>query len=385
MKTVGIICEYNPFHKGHLYQIQQTKKLCEADLVVAVMSGSFVQRGECAFCDKWARAKMALFCGVDLVVELPVVYSSQSAEFFAQGAVKILNEIGVDYISFGVENDNIEDLKSAAQFLLEEPPKYKKELSKALDTGMSFPAAREAAAAACHVKGVLSTPNNILAVEYLKALFKIGSKIEPVAVLRKGSEHDGVGSASYIRKAGIDNAKEYLPKKAYDIIMEEIQKGAAPVRPSAMDSIIVSRLRLMEALEIANIVDVGEGLENRIKEGARLYSTVWDIADYVKTKRYTHSRIRRIMINSLLGITQDHVTADPEYIRVLGMNKKGMEVLRKIKKKGSLPIITKTADAKSSPMLKLDLKATDIYSLAYPNPALRKGGLDFIKSPVVIE
>lgn len=385
MKTVGIVCEYNPFHKGHLYQIQQAKSLCNADATVSVMSGSFVQRGEPAFCDKWARTKMALACGVDLVVELPIVYSSQSAEFFAQGAVKILDEIGVDYISFGVENDNVQTLKDTAELILEEPDKYKKELSRALNIGMSFPAAREIAAAACGIVGVLSTPNNILAIEYLKSIIKINSTMQPVAVLRKGSNHDGVGSASYIREIGIERAKNHLPQEIYDIIIEEIQKGAAPVRLSAMDNIIVSNLRLMDNLELAGIVDVGEGLENRIKEGARLFSSAKDIADYVKTKRYTHARIRRIMINSLLGISHNHVVANPEYIRVLGMNKKGMSIIRKIKEKKSLPVITKTADAESSLMLEFDLKATDIYSLAYPSSSLRKGGLDFLRSPVVLK
>ncbi len=383
MKIVGIITEYNPFHNGHLYQLRRAKELSGADYAVAVMSGSFVQRGEPAICDKWARAKMAVSCGVDLVVELPVVYSVQSAEFFAMGAVKILNAINTDYISFGVEDDNLQRLTDTAYLLCNEPPEFKSMLCNGLKCGDSFPAAREAAARSFGAADVLLTPNNILGVEYIKALIKTSSKMKPVPIKRIGSQHDCFGSASHIRSISPENAKEFMPPDAYEIFLKEIENGKAPVNIKSIEAAVISKLRLISSAQLARISGVSEGLENRIKQAAAEKTSVEDIVDFVKTKRYTHSRIRRIMINALLDITKEEITKPPQYIRVLGLGKGGREVLRGIKNDASLPIITKTSSAKKADMLCFDMAATDIYSLMYPDKRLRIGNLDFFTSPIV--
>lgn len=384
MKIVGIITEYNPFHKGHQYQIMRAKEICGADYVVAVMSGSFVQRGEPAICDKWARAKMALSCGVDLVIELPVVYSVQSAEHFAMGAVKILNAIGVDYISFGTEDDDINKLTKAARILCDEPDDFKKILSHALRSGISFPSAMEKAAKTLGIEGVISSPNNTLAVEYIKAMYKTSSKMIPIPIKRRGSQHDGIGSASYIRGMEFKHAGKFMPEMSYKIMKEEIEKGKAPVKIKTIESAVISKLRLISAEELACVSGVSEGLENRIKQAAAVCVSLEDIVDYVKTKRYIRSRIRRILVNALIGITDDDIQKEPQYIRVLGMNGGGKAVLKFIKESAKLPIIVKTSDAELSDMLKLDFMATDIYSLMYPDVEKRAGGLDLVTSPVVI-
>ncbi|OQB15674.1 MAG: hypothetical protein BWY15_00387 [Firmicutes bacterium ADurb.Bin193] len=384
MRITGIVAEYNPFHNGHAYQIASARELCGADYIVCVMSGSFVQRGGPAICNKWARAKASLMGGADLVIELPVVYSAQSAEYFAMGAVELLNAVGADFISFGAEDDDTESLTAAARLLISEPKEFKDLLSDALDRGDSFPKARAAAAKELGVGGVLSSPNNILGVEYIKAMLKTSSKMVAVPVKRKGSQHDKAGSASYIRGVGIDFAREYMPDFSYNIVKEEEGAGRAPVDIGAVESAIVSRIRLASTEWLAGISGVAEGLENRLKKGALLYPTIDAITDYVKTKRYTHSRIRRIMVNILLGIRADDIGKSPEYIRVLGMNERGMTVLKKIKKQGTLPVITKTANAPESRMMNLDLASTDIYSLMYPAVSERRGGLDMTTSPVIL-
>ena len=395
MKILGIIAEYNPFHNGHKYQIEQARLKTGADYIVIVMSGSFVQRGTASICDKWSRSKMALLGGADLVIELPVVYSMQSAEYFASGAVKILNALGVvDYLAFGVENDNISDLTSIAQVLLGEPENFKIALNNALATGISFPSAREFALKEyTGFDNILGTPNNILAIEYIKALLRIKSKIKPVAILRSGVMHDKIGegnitSASHIRSLllenGLGSIKNYVPEYVYEILDVEIKNGKAPININSLETAIITRLRTIPLQELAQIRDVTEGLENRIKQGANICTTLDDIINYAKTKRYTRSRLRRIIANTLLGITKATENMPPQYIRVLGMNEYGKAILKKAKGSTTLPIIIKTADAEENEMLNLDYTSTDVYSLMFPNTNLRTGMRDKLTSPQII-
>jgi len=395
MKVLGIISEYNPFHNGHKYQIEQARLKTGADYVVIVMSGSFVQRGTAAICDKWARAKMALLGGADLIIELPIIYCMQSAEYFAKGAVEILNALGVvNYLSFGVENDNIRELTSIAGVLLDEPQNYKTALNNALSTGISFPSAREIALKKyIGIDNILGTPNNILAIEYIKALMRIVSKIEPVAVLRKGAMHDSIGdgnitSASHIRSLllenGIDSIKKYVPEYVYEILEAEIEKGKAPVNINSLETAIITRLRTISHKELSQIRDVTEGLENRIKQAANVCTTLDEIINFAKTKRYTHSRLRRIISNTLIGITKSTEDISPQYIRVLGMNENGRAILKIAKETVTLPIIIKTADAEENEMLNLDFTSTDIYTLMFPNTKLRTGMRDKLTSPKIL-
>lgn len=389
MSTVAIVCEYNPFHNGHRFQIESQKKALKADAVIAIMSGNFVQRGAPAICDKWQRTKMALSGGADLVIELPVVFATQSAEHFARGAVALADALGVvDYLSFGSECDDIKLLKKAAHIVEDE--KIKEKIAENLKSGMSYPLAR---AAACgeEFSKVLSEPNNILAIEYIKAIEEHKSRIIPVPLLRKGSAHHSdsacgkYASAGYLRRCIADNEPfdKFLPEESAQILKE----ADLFTDMTALDNVITYLLRTKTEEELAFLSDMTEGLEYRFKKAGAVCSSFDEIAEYVKTKRYTKTRIDRMLINILLSIKKEDVKAKPEYIRLLGFNKKGKELVLEMKKKSPLSVITKVADAKLSPaaekMLSKDIYATDIYSMLCLNGEMKKSGLDYRKSPII--
>lgn len=391
MKTVAIICEYNPFHNGHKFQIDTQKKQFDNAGVIAIMSGNFVQRGEPAVCDKWSRAKMALLSGTDLVIELPTVFATQSAERFAKGAVWLADGLGVvDYLSFGCECDDIALLNEAAKRVNQQETKEK--IKRLLKDGMSYPYARMAACGE-EFSELLSKPNNILAIEYLKALSELKSSIKPSPVLRKGCEHDAdkpegdFASASFLRRCiaeGMDYA-EFVPKECAETLKEaDIYRDS-----KKLDSVITYLLRTKSAKELSCLADMTEGIENRLIEAGCRFNTAEEIAEFVKTKRYTKTRIDRLIINILLSIKKEDLNREPEYVRVLGFNEKGKKILSEMKKKSTLQIITKTADASLSEegkkMLEKDIYATDIYSMLCMEKENRKAGLDYTKSPIVIK
>ncbi|MDD4689779.1 MAG: nucleotidyltransferase [Eubacteriales bacterium] len=370
--TVGIVAEYNPFHNGHQYQIEQARKLTGADTVAVVMSGNFVQRGEPAICNKWSRARMALSCGADLVVELPVCFAVRSAEPFARGAISILNSLGVDCVAFGSETDDLKLLKKAAKALLSEGEEESKIIREYMNKGFSYPAAVSKAYPDFSL--ILDNPNSLLGVEYIKA----GAK-NPVAVLRKGVNHDGgavddFASASFIRN-NIQDAEGFMPKPAYEILCKE---HIIPNHDKLSD-IVLAKLRDEKGDTLKSICDVSEGIENRIIAASKVVSNLGELYDLVKTKRFTHARIRRIITNYALGITKDFEEATPEYVRVLGSNSKGFELLKKCQ----LPVITKTAGFENK-MFKREAYATDLYSLLFDDAVVRKGGKDFTTSPIII-
>ena len=368
MKTAGIIAEYNPFHNGHKYHIEKTRKLTGADGVIVVMSGNFVQRGEYAICDKWSRAKMAICGGADLVIELPVIYSCQSAEFFAKGAVSILENLNCNYLSFGTEADDTEEIIKIAEFLKNPDDNFKKTLEESLQKGESYPKALSKALG----KDEINTPNNVLAIEYVKQI----KNMIPVGVKRQGSLHDGKGSASDIRFkiSNNENAESLMPQTSLDIF-----KNSGIANREAYEKLVLYKLRTMTADELKNVPDVNEGLENRIIQCAHKATTLDELLDLIKTKRYTMARIRRILNNALLGITKDYITKAPEYIRVLGMNKTGMEILASLRDNTDIPIITKVADAPKSKMLDVDINATNIYSLLADKPSMA----DYTTAPAI--
>ncbi|WP_094546514.1 nucleotidyltransferase [Petroclostridium xylanilyticum] len=415
MRVLGLITEYNPFHNGHKYHLETSKNITAADYVVCVMSGNFIQRGEPALLNKWAKTKMALMNGVDLVIELPVTYVLQSAEYFAFGAVKILDSLNiVTDLCFGSEWGKIDDLKNIAGILFDEPVEVSLKFKQFLDQGDSFVKAREKAIidymkgkySAQHIEEIMSSPNNILAIEYIKALYKLNSNIRPVTIKRyKTGYHslefkDEIASATAIRnlilhQSNIMEIKPYMPLSSFDILNKEINAGKAPIFTQQFETAILSLLRKQDHLQLALFPDVNEGLENRIQSAAYKFGTYEEVISAVKTKRYTRTRLQRIMLNILLGITQDMLNTfqkygGPQYIRVLGMNSRGKELLKAIKKKASLPIIIKPSSYKQScnPLLKqmieLDFLATDLYSLHYPAKNERKGRLDLLTSPVII-
>ena len=372
----GIIAEFNIFHNGHKYLIDKARE--QSDAVICVMSGSFVQRGDVAFTDKWSRARAALMCGADLVLELATCYALNAAPNFAAGGVNTLNNLGiVDTLIFGSESGDIDELKKNADAL----DCGSETIKQYLSDGMSYPAALGKA-----YGDIFDKPNNILAVEYIRAINKHAHSIKPVTVKRHISEHDGkditsgYASASKIREmlTNGEDISSLIPYPPNEI-------GSYPYLLSRLDSAFISRLRTMNAGELCNISEVSEGLHHRIIKAAADTDNFEALAEAVKSKRYTMSKIRRILIAALIGFSKDIYSPSPEYVRVLGMNKKGAELLKKVKKNCSVPIITKVADFKeNSRMFELDLRGTDIASLCSPNAGGRKGGADFTHSPVII-
>lgn len=418
MKVLGLIVEYNPLHNGHLYHLEQSKKFTGADYTVCVMSGNFIQRGEPALINKWARAKMALMSGVDLIVELPVVYAMSSAEFFAYGAVKILDSLGiVDCISFGSEIGSIDILDKIAEILKNEPSEYKLGLKKELDNGVSYPAAREAALKKYFkemnlngdfVEEAMNSSNNILGIEYLKALKRIGSSIEPFTVQRVSNAYNckeitgSISSATAIRKHINDSDDNHLlpeklagvmPEASRRILDEEFTQGRGPVFPRNYESIILAEIRKNSEQDLKELPNVNEGLENRIKKAGNQSGSLDEIIEQISTKRYTKTRIQRTLFNLLTSATNEEFknfndNGGPQYIRVLGFNSKGREMLSLIRKRACLPLITKTADYKKScnrlltRMLEIESFSTDMYVLGYDNKAFRKAGQEYTQNPV---
>lgn len=416
MKVLGIVAEYNPFHNGHLYHLQTSRALIGADGVIAVMSGNFTQRGEPAVIDKWARTEIALYCGVDLVVELPVAYAAASAEYFAFGAVKLLDSMGVvDVISFGSESGELDKLSQIASILADEPALYKAALKTSLNSGNSFPSARQKALAAYITAGhagdtvsdMLKCPNNILAVEYLKALIRLNSKIVPVTIGRLGNDYNAtelageISSATSIRKVLSDTCWSYaenvlkssMPSSSLAILEREFELGRGPVFPSDFITILLSALRSMTVDDIRALPYMEEGLENRIRMSAAKAGSYQELLDLICTKRYTNTRIQRILFSLLTGLKADMFSTfnsmgGPAYIRILGFSPTGRKLLSSMKKKASLPIITKTADYKNSDlpnisaMLDLEAQSTDQYVLGCRNPHMRKAGGEFVRNIV---
>ena len=414
-KVLGIIAEYNPFHNGHLYHLETSKKLTDADYTVAIISGNFTQRGSTSIVDKWSKTKMALENGIDLVIELPVLYSISSAENFADGAIKILNSLGiVDYLSFGAETSDISILNNIANILCSEHEEYKNLLSIELEKGLSFPKARENALLD-YIKNtddnvpenriidfekyskVLSSPNNILAIEYLKALKKYKSSIKPVCISRFKSEYnsssfsENIASATAIRELiknkNFDTIKNVIPLESYSILVDCINSGCIVPDLNCFEKEIIYTLRKMSIEEIASIPDISEGLEFSIKKAVNSCNNINEFLDIVKSKRYTITRLQRILLYALLGISKEDMQLSKKvgkpYVRVLGFNDNGKKLVSEIATKNpELKLITsvkKFVDSNSNKDLQIifakDVLATDVYSLAFKNNSL--ANLDF--------
>ena len=406
--VVGIIGEYNPFHNGHKYHLEKSKQEARADYVISIISGNFVQRGNVSLLDKWSKADMALTNGVDLVIELPTIYSISSAENFAYGAVKILHSLNiVDYISFGSESCDLEVLEKCADVLYKQPSEFVSLLKHELSSGLSFPKARENALLMYlndirKYANVLSSPNNILAIEYIKALKKLRSRIKPISIKRINVGYNDLGtnnnfaSATAIREKIIKNTpaglSKLMPSNSYRILYNSIQKGHYVKDITTFEKEIIFTLRKMSLNEIANLPDVSEGLEHNIKNAANSCNTISEFMNIIKTKRYTNTRIQRILLYALLGITkkdmQDSFKAQP-YIRVLGFNEKGKALLSAISRANpNLNIITSVKKyIDSAPnktllnMLNTDINATNIYTLGYEKDSW--SNLDFTHNMII--
>ena len=391
-RVLGIIAEYNPFHNGHLYHIAKSKQETSAQFVVAVISGNFVQRGNTSIVNKWTKARMALLNGVDLVIELPTIYSISSAENFAEGAIKLFNSLGVvDTISFGMETTDISTLNNIANVLYNEPKEYITMLSHELKKGNSFPKARENALLLYlndikRYANVLSGSNNILGIEYLKAMRKTKSTIIPIGIKREKVLYndkyivDEFASATAIRKMlmtkQLNDISKGMPRSSYLLLGEELKKGHYVIDISRFEKEIIYNLRKMSAEDIAKLPDVSEGLENSIKNAADSCNTLTDLINIVKTKRFTQTRIQRILLYSLLGIDKKQMETSRKivpYARVLGFNNKGKELISEMMNLNpKLNIVTSVrkyidtvANKNLKEMLETDILATNIYTLGY--------------------
>ena len=400
MSVIGIVGEYNPFHYGHKHHIAETKRLLGEDCpVVCAMSGDFIQRGEAAVYSKFARAEAAVRSGVDLVLELPPAWALASAEGFARGAVGLLGSIGVvTHLSFGSECGEVEPLETLAEILLD--PLIGADIRRELEAqeGIPFAAARQRAVAkrAGELSGQLETPNNILAVEYIKAVYEQGLSIKPVTVQRFGSGHDEISesghkSAAEIRRAlanGADIAAS-IPASAYEVYRREDKLGRGPVLMENLESAMISRLRMLPDSAFAALPDAGEGLNNRLARAAREESGLDAVIAAAKSKRYALSRIRRMAMCAVLGISADMSRETPPYARVLAANARGCALLREMDGRARIPVITKPAAVKElgaecTAVFERGSFAHDLYVLGYTAKEERRGGADWRTSPKII-
>ena len=393
MATAGIICEYNPFHLGHAWHIEETRQALGSDCsIVCVMSGNYVQRGDFAVFDKHARARMAAMCGADLVLELPTPYALLSAEGFAAAGVHILDKLGVcDCISFGSESGDIHALGEAAEAIESDDAVFM--LKEGLKRGISYASARQGAADA--VLGaraeILRSPNNLLAIKYIRAVKQIGSRMRPMTVQRIGSVHDSDDglSAGALRAMLLRNEVpwDYMPEAAARIGAGEIAAGRGPVSMKACEIAILSRLRAFR--DIAGLPGASEGFGNRFMRHAASAPTIAEIFERAGTKRYASSRLRRMAICACLGISVEDTRLPPPYIRVLAMNEAGIKLLHTARERPSLPIITKPASVrrsseKAAMLFRKESEATDFYVLAYPGEHNRAGGQEWRRTPAVV-
>lgn len=396
MKIAGIVAEYNPFHNGHEAHIEATRAAVGADTgIICCMSGDFVQRGEAAQWSKFVRAECAVKCGADLVFELPVQWSLSSAEGFARGAVGLLDSLGVvDCLSFGAESAGVEPLERAAEALLD--PAVDAAIREELASGESYAAARQRALARFIGEDarVIETPNNILAVEYIKAIYEVRSRMRPLATERRGAGHDRpaagrIRSASEIRmmtEAGKPIAP-YMPRAADRVLEREREQGRGPVFMSRLETAILSRLRMLPASDYAALPDASEGLENRLV-AAMEEPTLDGVLAAAKSKRYALARLRRMCMCAALGIKAGMNEGTPPYARLLAASARGRELLRLIDGRSSVPVITKSASGRKLPRdarecFELNARAHDLFVLGCPAVAERRGGGDWRATPKV--
>jgi predicted nucleotidyltransferase len=410
MKTVGLIVEYNPLHNGHEYHYRESKKSSGADYTVAVMSGQFLQRGEPAMTGKWARAEMALRMGVDLVLELPVAYSTQPAEWFAYGAVSALDATGVvDSLCFGSESGEIGWLQDVAAVMHREPAAFRSLLLEELKLGLPYPAAYGRAIAR-HIPGIDPTElakHNTLGLHYLIALKRLGSQIEPITISRQKSEYNqiaitdqAIASATALRhilfeRGSLDELAPFVPEGTMQVLRRETAAGRAPIGWEHYAKPLLLQLLNHSAPQLAELHEVSEGLEHRIKQALPALSLsggalpiVQQLISLLKTKRYTRTKLQRMLLRILLNQTKAQLSPSVlsqgvPYLRVLGFSSAGRGLLKRMKQSAKVPIITNVnAIPEPSPLLLMDIQATSVYALGFMQATERDLFRDYYEPPV---
>lgn len=391
MKICGIITEYNPFHHGHMLHLNSAKKLTNADAIVCVMSGNFMQRGLPSIIDKWQRSKIAIDSGVDLVVELPTLFSLSSAEFFAQGAINILNKIpNTNYVFFGSEEGSTDLLNHCASLLAEESTELKNLIKSNLSSGTPYTIARANALYSLISNKTtvnkedffkfIGSSNNILGLEYTKALIRSNSQIKPLTFKRQSNNYNtksltgAISSATAIREAlkhnTISNLKTVLPSASFNTLSSLVNSGYPLVYDEDMFPYIKYKI-LTNPNCLTNIPECSEGLDNKIYKELPNATSLSDLITKVKSKRYTYTRISRILAQIYIGLDLFDINAlrksSINYIRVLGFNNTGREILKNMKNNDTVKIITKFPKNIDDPLLKIDLLSTNAYHLLNNN------------------
>ncbi len=396
MVVAGIICEFNPLHKGHAWMMEEVRR-CGADAIVCAMSGNFVQRGEAAVADKLARAEMAVRCGADLVLELPTPWAANTAEIFARGGVELLHKTGVvSHLAFGSECGDADALEKLAAVLNSES--YEENLRALLKGGESFAVCRQKAAAQIvgeETAALLADPNNNLGVEYCRALARAETPMGVITVPRRGAGHDGaplegIASASHIRSLLLhgqtEEALRFMPDAAAEVLRREMAAGRAPATLHSCERAVLSKLRSMSESDFSRYDTSGEGLYHRLYDAVRRQTSVEAVLEQAKTKRYTHARLRRMVLASWLEL--ENVPDTVPYLRVLAANETGRQLLRQMRADGA-PVLTKAADVavlgrEAEALFTREAQMSDLYALTFPDLQQSACGRDWRLTPLML-
>lgn len=391
MKIAGVIAEYNPFHSGHEWHLAETRRRTGCDFVVVCMAGSYVQRGEAACLSKWARAEAALRCGADAVFELPALFAVRSADAFARGGVGVLDGLGVDALSFGCENAQLQTIEALAELREHEPETLSDAVRRGLAEGKSHARARgEAVAAMLGMEPeALNAPNLVLAAEYVRQLRRRSSAMEIAVVPRAGDYHDAdvrapFASATAVRAALAEGRKEEALAAVPEAAREILSRAGSMHAP---DDLLLWRLRQTSEAELAALPGVAEGLERRIFRCAAVASTREELLDALKCKRYTRARLSRILACALLGLTNALAERhpEPEYARLMGMRRDARPLLSELKRRAKLPIVSDPVRLQSDECFRLECRATDLRALQCDDPSERRAGQELTRKFVMVE
>lgn len=394
MKAVGIIAEYNPFHNGHAYQLREARHMGATHLAV-VMSGNFTQRGEPAICDKWTRARMALECGADLVIEIPVPFACAPARDFAAAGVFLLSQLPIDTLCFGCECQSLSHLCAAARAV--EQAERHPMMKRLLDDGVSYIHAREQAVweiAGETAAEIIRQPNNALGIEYLRAIGRLCPQMAAWAIPRSGAGHHderpngAFASASYLRsqlqQGNLPQLSEWMPKQAFEILLQAVAQGRAVTSLESFSRLLLASLRTATPEQLRQFRDVKEGVEFRILRASKEAASLDDLLKRTATKRYSRARMRRCLLACLLKIPQAELASPPQYLRILACNPKGRELLQRARKRDTVPVTPKFAQLSHMgfSQAKLEAQATDLYALMTEKAA--PGNWEFTQNPWIL-